>query len=117
MLAAMEQIATIRRMVMLRPWWIAAIVAMLTFALNFEAQSAFAADLPVVSGHFQTQHRGGLASKADVDMRLEEFARGPHAACTAWTDGCRTCGRNPDGVSCSNVGIACLPSEPRCTRP
>jgi hypothetical protein len=35
----------------------------------------------------------------------------------AWTDGCRACGRNPDGVFCSNVGLACQASEPRCTRP
>jgi hypothetical protein len=96
---------------------IAAIVALLVLGLDPGTRSAFAADLPLVPGYSQTQHRGAPAAKAGVEPRLEEFAKGPHAACTAWTDGCRTCGRNPDGVYCSNVGIACLPSEPRCTRP
>jgi hypothetical protein len=96
---------------------IAAIVTLLVLGLDPGTRSALAADLPLVPGRSQTQHREGPASKAGVETRLEEFAKGPHASCTAWTDGCRTCGRNPDGVFCSNVGIACLPSEPRCTRP
>jgi hypothetical protein len=96
---------------------IAAIVTLLVLGLDPGTRSALAADLPLVPGHSQTRHREAPASKAGVEPRLEEFAKGPHAACTAWTDGCRTCGRNPDGVYCSNVGIACLPSEPRCTRP
>jgi len=40
------------------------------------------------------------------------------ATCLEWTDGCRVCLRSPDGSdSCSNIGIACLPGKPRCTRP
>jgi hypothetical protein len=40
------------------------------------------------------------------------------AGCLEWTDGCSVCARQPDGSSaCSNVGIACLPRELRCTRP
>jgi hypothetical protein len=34
----------------------------------------------------------------------------PDASCVAWTDGCRNCTK--DG--CSNIGIACQPSEVRC---
>jgi hypothetical protein len=80
---------------------------------------SFAADLPVVPGHARTQHHpaSGTAPKTDTEIRLEEFANGPNAACTAWTDGCRSCGKGPDGVFCSNVGIACQPSAPRCSRP
>jgi hypothetical protein len=40
------------------------------------------------------------------------------ANCLEWTDGCRVCARQKDGSeACSNVGIACLPREARCTRP
>jgi len=85
----------------------------------------FAADLPLVPGHSKIQHHPAPSgtpkvdaeTKADTEIRLEEFANGPNAACTAWSDGCRACGKAPDGVFCSNVGIACQPSVPRCTRP
>ena len=40
----------------------------------------------------------------------------PSAACREWSDGCRTCQRAADGkVSCSNVGIACVPKDRTCT--
>ena len=40
----------------------------------------------------------------------------PTAACREWSDGCRTCQRAADGaVSCSNVGIACVPKAATCT--
>jgi hypothetical protein len=40
----------------------------------------------------------------------------PSATCREWSDGCRTCQRAPNGdVSCSNVGIACVPKEATCT--
>jgi hypothetical protein len=102
---------------MTRLFQIAAIVTMLFLGPNFGATATSAADLPVVPGHSHTQERASPAPKADREMRLEEFAQGPNATCTAWTDGCRTCARNPDGVFCSNVGIACLASAPRCTQP
>jgi hypothetical protein len=76
-----------------------------------------AADLPLVSRHSKTDHLGAPASKVDANLPLERFAKGPNATCTAWTDGCRSCGKGPDGIFCSNVGIACQPSEPHCTRP
>jgi hypothetical protein len=98
-------------------YWIAAVFALLVLGPDTGTRPAFAADLPLVPHHLQTRHRSEPASKPAGDVRLEEFAKGPHATCMAWTDGCRTCGRNPDGVYCSNIGIACLPSEPRCTRP
>jgi hypothetical protein len=41
----------------------------------------------------------------------------PEPACLEWTDGCRVCQKPPTGeVACSNVGPACLPQAPRCTR-
>ena len=41
----------------------------------------------------------------------------PDATCLEWTDNCRTCQRPPAGeVACSNVGMACVPQPPRCTR-
>ena len=42
---------------------------------------------------------------------------GPDAACREWTDGCRVCQRAANNeVSCSNVGIACVPKAEECTR-
>ena len=32
-------------------------------------------------------------------------------ACVAWTDGCRNCSRDS---GCSNIGIACQPTEVTC---
>jgi hypothetical protein len=44
-------------------------------------------------------------------------ADGLPASCLEWTDGCRVCAHAPDGaIACSNVGIACQPQKPRCTR-
>jgi hypothetical protein len=96
---------------------IAAIVGMLFLGPNFGASATSAADLPLGFGHPQTQAPASRTPKVSTEMRLEDFASGPHATCTAWTDGCRTCGRNPDGIFCSNVSFACQPSEPRCTQP
>jgi hypothetical protein len=96
---------------------IATIVAILFLGPNCGASATSAADLPLVSGHSQTQAPVSPATKIAAEGRLEDFASGPHAACIAWTDGCRACGRNPDGVFCSNVGFACQASEPRCTQP
>jgi hypothetical protein len=42
---------------------------------------------------------------------------GPDATCLEWTDGCRVCQRATNSeVSCSNVGIACVPKAEECTR-
>jgi hypothetical protein len=80
--------------------------------------ASFGADLKLLPKrsiiHVPASHG---AAKAEPELRLEEFAKGPNAACTAWTDGCRSCGKGPDGVFCSNVGIACQPSAPRCSSP
>jgi hypothetical protein len=84
-------------------------------------ESAFAADLAVIPRHAGHPHHGAetsksVISKPDTGTRLEEFATGPNANCTAWTDGCRSCGKGPEGVFCSNIGIACQPSQTRCSR-
>jgi len=40
----------------------------------------------------------------------------PTATCREWSDGCRVCLRAVGGeVSCSNVGIACVPKAATCT--
>ena len=91
-----------------------ALTGLLGLALGTEL--AFAADLAVVPRNSARQHPGAGASKPDTETRLEEFAKGPNASCTAWTDGCRSCGKGPEGVFCSNIGIACQPSQPRCSR-
>jgi hypothetical protein len=106
-----------RGVAMTRFFKIASMITMALLDLNSGVSPIFAAGLPLVFGHSETQKTGGRLTKVDAEMRLEEFAKGPSATCTAWTDGCRSCGRNPDGVFCSNVGFACQPSEPRCTRP
>jgi hypothetical protein len=82
------------------------------------ATGSSAADLPLLPGHSPVKRLPPPkdASRMDMGMRLEEFAQGPNAACTAWTDGCRSCGKGGDGVFCSNVGFACVPTQPRCTR-
>jgi hypothetical protein len=66
----------------------------------------------------------GLSLAADLPLKPEQPATPaasspmtpPTATCREWSDGCRSCQRAPDGeVSCSNVGIACLPKAMQCT--
>ena len=98
--------------------WIATVgLFALAGLLALGTELTFAADLPVVSRNSARQHPSAGASKPDTETRLEEFAKGPNASCTAWTDGCRSCGKGPEGVFCSNIGIACQPSQPRCSSP
>jgi hypothetical protein len=84
--------------------------------LTLRTQPALAADLPLVTKHLKAPRVTVPASKGNAEPRLEEFAKGSNASCTAWTDGCRSCGSGPDGVFCSTPGIACQSSEPHCTR-
>jgi hypothetical protein len=82
---------------------------------GLRAETAYAADLPIDGA---VKAARPLHRSAPAPIRLEDFAaRPPNQNCIAWTDGCRSCGKNADGVTCSNVGIACLASEPRCTLP
>ena len=37
--------------------------------------------------------------------------------CAAWTDRCVVCQREAGKISCSNIGIACLPEAVTCVRP
>jgi hypothetical protein len=93
------------------------VTGLLGLALGTE--SAFAADLAIIPRHIGHPHHGADTSKSDkpdTGTRLEEFATGPNANCTAWSDGCRSCGKGPEGVFCSNIGIACQPSQTRCSR-
>ena len=36
--------------------------------------------------------------------------------CAAWTDRCVTCQRDAGKITCSNIGIACLPQAVECLR-
>jgi hypothetical protein len=84
--------------------------------LTLGTQPTLAADLPLVTRHSKAPRVTVPALKGNAEPRLEEFAKGPNASCTAWTDGCRSCGGGPGGVFCSTPGIACQLSEPHCTR-
>jgi hypothetical protein len=84
--------------------------------LTLGTQPMRAADLPLVIKHSKAPRVAAPVSKDNAEPRLEEFAKGPNASCTAWTDDCRSCGSSASGVFCSTPGIACQPSEPHCTR-
>jgi hypothetical protein len=94
--------------------WIATIGMVALTGLVPGKDLAVAADLAVIPRHSVISRPA--TSKPAAEMQLEKFATGSNASCTAWTDDCRSCGKGPSGVFCSNVGIACLPSLPHCTR-
>jgi hypothetical protein len=74
------------------------------------AGPAVAADLPLKPAR-PVQPAAAPASPAAAKPA------GTDAACLEWTDGCRVCQRAANGeVSCSNVGIACVPKAEECTR-
>ena len=84
-------------------WWI----GLLALAL---AGPAVATDLPLKPAR-PVQPKATPASPAAAKPT------GPDATCLEWTDGCRICQRTAGGeVSCSNVGIACVPKTEECTR-
>jgi alpha-D-ribose 1-methylphosphonate 5-triphosphate synthase subunit PhnI len=76
---------------MTRFFKIASVITMALLDLNSGVSPIFAADLPLVFGHSETQKTGGHLTKVDAEMRLEEFAkaqaqlaqRGPMAAAHA----------------------------------
>jgi hypothetical protein len=78
------------------------------FALAL-AGPAVAADLPLKPAR-PVQPAAAPASPATPKPAS------PDAACLEWTDGCRVCQRANNEVSCSNVGIACVPKTEECTR-
>ena len=83
-------------------WWIGLVALTL-------AGPTIAADLPLKPAR-PVQPAAGPTSP--VTAKPE----GPSAACLEWTDGCRVCQRSNGEVSCSNVGIACVPKAEECTR-
>jgi hypothetical protein len=75
------------------------------------AGPAIAADLPLKPA------RPGQPKAAPASPAAAAKPEGPDATCLEWTDGCRVCQRAAGGeVSCSNVGIACVPKTEECTR-
>ena len=85
-----------------RAWWIGLVVLAL-------AGPAIAADLPLKPA------RPVRPAAAPASPPAAKPA-GPDATCLEWTDGCRVCQRAAGDVSCSNVGIACVPKTEECTR-
>jgi hypothetical protein len=80
------------------------------FVLTSLMGQAVAADLPLKPA------RPAPATRAPAPASASPLAA-PSAACLEWSDGCRVCQRAAGGeVSCSNVGIACVPKEEQCTR-
>jgi hypothetical protein len=79
--------------------------------------SAMAADLPVPNPPPAHAQPPQPAAPQSAPAQANSLAP-PNATCQEWTDGCRTCQRQPSGeTACSNVGIACTPKEAQCTRP
>jgi hypothetical protein len=79
--------------------------AMVLTAAVLSAPPASAADLPPAPKSEPAQAPAAAGPLAP-----------PNATCREWSDGCRTCRRAENGdVSCSNVGIACVPKEAACT--
>lgn len=84
-----------------------AITVAIIFRDRFIGSNISAADQSIVRTELKRQH---------LDLPAAGMPKNISATCTAWTDGCRACGRSPDGVFCSNVGIACQSSETHCIR-
>ena len=82
-------------------WIIAATVAIVSLA------PALAADLPLAPA----------PKPAPVQAPANSSPLAPPTAtCREWSDGCRVCQRAGNGeVSCSNVGIACVPKDATCS--
>jgi hypothetical protein len=81
-------------------------------ALLWFAGPAAAADLPL-----RPARPSAPPAAATPAPSSAQPLRAPDNACLEWTDGCRVCQRAPSGeVSCSNVGIACVPKAEQCTR-
>jgi hypothetical protein len=99
---------------------IVAIVAMLSLGLA----SASAADAPA-SAPASAPADAPAAAPAEAPAAApvgtpEASLAGADAACLEWTDGCRVCARS-DGkketrFACSNISIACQPTQGRCTK-
>jgi|SoimicmetaTmtLPC_FD_contig_41_6439757_length_481_multi_3_in_0_out_0_1 hypothetical protein len=94
----MRRIMSARRSIL----WIGLLLAL--------AGPAFATDLPLKPAH-------PVPPKAAPASPAAAKPQGPEATCLEWTDGCRVCQRAANNeVSCSNVGIACVPKAEECTR-
>jgi hypothetical protein len=90
-----------------RPVWLIGLLALTL------AGQAFATDLPLKPAPRPAYPVVGPASSPGTAKPA-----GPDATCLEWTNGCRVCQREAANseVSCSNVGIACVPKKQECTR-
>ena len=90
-------------------WIIAATVAVASLA------PALAADLPLAPAPKFAPKSAPIPAPVQAPSSSSPLAP-PTATCREWSDGCRVCQRAGNGeVSCSNVGIACVPKDATCT--
>ena len=94
-------------------WIIAAAVS----AAVMLTMPTFAADLPLAPAPKSAPVPAPAPKPAPVQAPTGSSPLAPPTAtCREWSDGCRTCQRAVDGaVSCSNIGIACVPKNAACT--
>src|SRR5271163_4228054 len=86
------------------------IVVPLTIAVLLSAHVAYADE--TVPDRQKSADPTGVA-----DQTMWQFGE-REKLCMEWTDGCRGCRRvDASTFSCSNVGIACLQKDVRCTLP
>jgi hypothetical protein len=74
--------------------------------VSLSTSGALAADLPI-----KLRRPAPLTDKAPREHNV--FVP-PSATCKSWTDGCRNCQAVRNAVSCSNIGIACIPKNVTC---
>jgi hypothetical protein len=86
------------------------IAALITIVLlSCAVESELSADDKKFDRHdSETQNSGPPI----LNFPVEKVPEGSDSTCTAWTDGCRACGRNSDGIFCSNGGLRA--GRPRC---
>jgi hypothetical protein len=88
-------------------------ILIIVILLNFSVESNLSADDINVDRHDSKIQNPGPPV---INFPTEKVPEGIDSTCTAWTDGCRACGCNPDGIFCSNEGIACRSFEMHCVR-
>jgi hypothetical protein len=71
---------------------------------------ALAADLPL------DRPKSEPSAPSQSQIEPPNVFKQPDATCVSWTDGCRTCTKQAEGVVCSNVAITCTQTAVRCTQ-
>lgn len=89
------------------------VLALLTLPASAQAPSAGQLDL----GQDKLgQQQAPDQKPADAALSSIQAHGDRDKTCLEWNDGCRTCRRDTAVVRCSNIGIACQPTQISCTR-